>query len=106
ADGRVLANKVGCSFSKQFLVFSEYEFHSESPVSEYASHACPLQKSIQSGSPNTRLAMMLSCISLVPPSMVLPRERSQSRVSVSSRSLKPGPSQPSAWGPAIDSKSS
>ena len=38
----------------------------------------------QSGRPSTFLAMMLSWISDVPPSMVLPRERSQSRVSVSS----------------------
>src|SRR5262249_22935776 len=56
----------------------------------------------QSGSPSTFLAMMLSWISDVPPSMVLPRERSQSRVSCSSSSLNPVPSQPSPWGPAMD----
>jgi len=36
------------------------------------------------GSPRSRVAMMLSWISEVPPSIELPRERSQSRVNVSS----------------------
>src|SRR5207249_1691822 len=53
----------------------------------------------QSGSPSTRLAMMSSWTSEVPPSIELPRERSQSRVILSSSSAKPGPSQPSACGP-------
>ena len=46
--------------------------------------------------------MMLSCTSEVPPSMELPRARSHvaGELKISSSS-KPGPSQPSAWGPAI-----
>ena len=47
--------------------------------------------------------MTLSWISEVPPSMVLPRDRSQSRVCWSSSAEKPSPSQPSACGPRIES---
>ena len=49
---------------EDLLLFGEYERHG------------------QSGRPSTFLAMMLSWISDVPPSMVLPRDRSQSRVRV------------------------
>ena len=50
--------------------------------------------------------MMFSWISEVPPSMELPRARSQLRVRASSPSSKPGPSQPRPAGPAIVTASS
>ena len=48
----------------------------------------------QSGKPSTRLAIMFSCTSDVPPSIELALERSHSRVAESSLSSKPSPSQP------------
>ena len=53
-----------------------------------------------SGRPSTRLAMMLSCTSVVPPSMELALERSHSRVQRSSSASKASPSQPSPWTPS------
>src|ERR1700687_3513230 len=90
AQRRVVGHELASGLLQQRLFFGEDQFHGGDP-----------EAATQSGSPNTRLAMMLSWISDVPPSIELPRERSQSRVNVSSCSLNPGPSHPKACGPAI-----
>jgi len=51
----------------------------------------------QSGNPCTRFAVTFSCTSLVPPSIELAFERDHCRVVFSSRSVKPVPSQSTAW---------
>src|SRR6266702_4044820 len=86
-QGRAPRDELACGVLEELLLFREDEVH-------------------QSGSPSTRLAMMLSWTSEVPPSIELPRERSQSRVTLSSSSAKPGPSQPSACGPRVSTISS
>ena len=86
AHGRALRREVGDRLGKKLLIFGEYELHDRLPA--------PRRRPLQSGRPSTRLAMMLSWISEVPPSMELPRARSQPRVRSISSSSKPGPSQP------------
>ena len=66
------------SARKSTAVFAISSWSSERTISMLACLRVGIRR--QSGSPRTCFAMMFNCTSEVPPSMVLPRERSHSRV--------------------------
>src|SRR6185312_8173850 len=79
---RLLAAEIARGVFEQLLLFVQREGHCVSL------------------SPSTRLATTFRFTSVVPPSMELPFERSQLRVTASSSGAKPSPDQPSPRLPA------
>src|SRR5690606_27771632 len=87
-DRRLLAAEIARGVFEQILLFVQRECH------------CVSLK------PSTRLATTLRFTSVVPPSIELPLERSQPRVTASSSGAKPSPDQPNAREPAASTISS